>query len=396
VMESKGVSSVTAELKSKHPTARVLAVGGTNCAAPDAAATWLADYILCIAKDARRWVPHSVAGHALPAAVLSALPASWKIARGPGLSAAVEGWRLGQQDRIVTRMAVDALKHVHPTLTYVDFPEFGAVAPYVPPAQQGGTFRGLLRGIDSGIASIIATLRKQGSVKGTSFVVTSGEAVSPADQSVPKSALVSGIVAAGGQQVYIDGSGLATIGLQDVLQAQPVAQAIEGQHRNPIDALYFRNGSGSAMSYSPEYLNPLLPRRYTDSIAYLLSTLVSSIAPHVVVAYAPHTMTGTAPLQHHARFSSIGGAAWDTQHIPLVLSGHGIVSGISAYPARLVDVAPTVEALLGLGHPSGPGVVLADALSQSSQGDIDAQTRAQRTLSPIVSALRARVTGSGQ
>jgi arylsulfatase A-like enzyme len=63
---------------------------------------------------------------------------------------------------------------------------------------------------------------------------------------------------------------------------------------------------------------------------------------------------------------------------------------VSHFPAKLVDVAPTVERLLGLPVPPGvDGVVLADALAQPSAAEQSAQQAAQSHRLEDVKALEA-------
>ena len=54
---------------------------------------------------------------------------------------------------------------------------------------------------------------------------------------------------------------------------------------------------------------------------------------------------------------------WPVQHVPLILAGHGVYAGrTSTYPARLVDIAPTLELSSGLPVAAHDGTVLHDAL----------------------------------
>jgi arylsulfatase A-like enzyme len=90
------------------------------------------------------------------------------------------------------------------------------------------------------------------------------------------------------------------------------------------------------------------------------------------------------------RWGNHGGLSWRVQRIPLVLSGPGIRHGVSGFPAKLVDVAPTIERLLGLPIPSGvDGVVLADALKAPSAAERDAQQAVRDGRMQDVQALRA-------
>jgi hypothetical protein len=77
----------------------------------------------------------------------------------------------------------------------------------------------------------------------------------------------------------------------------------------------------------------------------------------------------------------------------MILSGPGVRSGYtSAYPARLVDVAPTMETLLGITPAQQDGIPLADAMTSppAIATAAQAQTAAQRQVD--VTALKQEAT----
>jgi hypothetical protein len=62
-----------------------------------------------------------------------------------------------------------------------------------------------------------------------------------------------------------------------------------------------------------------------------------------------------------------------------------------SYPARLVDIAPTVERLLGAPLGRTDGVVLGNALTDPSPAELTRQQARGKTLRPVVSALERRM-----
>ena len=96
-MEPTGVSSLAGQIKARRPSARVLSVGGTNCAAAAAVATWVADYVVCAQRSGRQWHPVAVAGHELPVAATRALAVRSSGARRGPLVAEMQGWRPAEQ-----------------------------------------------------------------------------------------------------------------------------------------------------------------------------------------------------------------------------------------------------------------------------------------------------------
>jgi len=88
--------------------------------------------------------------------------------------------------------------------------------------------------------------------------------------------------------------------------------------------------------------------------------------------------------------------AWPLQHIWMILAGPGVRSGYeSSYPARVVDLLPTLTALLYPGYEgTWDGIVLADALEHSSRQARAFQTRQAETMQRYQQALMALETQS--
>ncbi len=83
-----------------------------------------------------------------------------------------------------------------------------------------------------------------------------------------------------------------------------------------------------------------------------------------------------------------GGAAWESQHLPLIISGPGVRAGItSQFPARLEDIAPTALSVMGVPHTGMEGIPLADAVVRASAEERKAQQVKEAQLLPVVQAL---------
>lgn len=388
VMEPTGVGSIAGEIKARRPSARVLSVGGTNCGAAAAAATWTADFVVCAQRQKGEWSPVSVAGHELPSSATAALEVRTKAASHGNLAAELQGWNPGDQDHWIARETVNAMRATRPTLTFVNFPEIAILRHSVAPARAATLERSVLYGLDADIGRVVRESKREGTYKSTVFVVTAGRASEPIRTRVTYSHLFHAIVAAGGEATYLAGDGSALIGLRDPLQAQPVAQALQAENSHSVDAVYFRTQSGSRWSYAAQYLDPQMTPSFALACAYLLNTMASSTSPDVVVVYRP--FVGLAST--HKASGSVGviGLPWPIQHIPLILAGHGVYAGrTSSYPARLVDIAPTLETALGLPVSGHDGTVLRDALYGDTSGT-DFQAAERSRLVPLTSALRAR------
>jgi hypothetical protein len=317
------------------------------------------------------------------------------VVRGPNLGAALEGWPLGAQDDWVARYAATAMRVTRPKLTIVDFPELGLVAPFVPPNRTRQALRTVMAGIDRGIGRVEAELRREHVLNRTAFIVTSSEAVGPMVDTVPRKDIDNAVQAAGAQTTFFTADGMTMLGLTDPTQALSVAQAIDAEHIVNVDAIYFRSHQGSSWTYQAQYLNPELPAGYGDAGGYLLNTIASGASPDVVVAYSPRVGTNSQ-FGGFSRTGIISGMQWDAQHIPLILSGQGVFRGVtSAFPARLVDVTPTIEALLGIDPGRGDGTALADAMYSPPDGASDRQKQMADRFNPIVLALKQRASQAG-
>jgi arylsulfatase A-like enzyme len=128
-------------------------------------------------------------------------------------------------------------------------------------------------------------------------------------------------------------------------------------------------------------IDPALDAAYL----YLLNTFAGPIAPDVVAPFRENTIGSHV---NHAH-GDHGGLNWGAQHIPLILSGPGVPPNrVSSFPARLMDVAPTVLRLLGLAPaPNMDGIVLADALVAPTAGDVDNQTTLAGALTAYQTAI---------
>ncbi len=390
VMQSAGATPLTVVLKHVQPRSSILAVGGTGCGVANAAASWLAEYVLCPVRKGKEWVPGAVTGHALPARIRRAIRL-----RAPVAKQGTSGmhWAVGAEDSFVARYCVQAMGHTHPSLVIVSFDEPAQRKPSLRPGSTEGMMGPVLRGIDRDIGAIVAALRQEGSLNRTAFVITSGAAMPVEGTSIRVGALGQSVTAVGGQQVYLGAGETATIGLQSNLQAQPVARAIQDRHLRGLDAIYYKTRSARRWTYQPQYVDPDLPAAFSRAASFLLGTMASAGAPDVAVIFSP----GYAAARDGNNGADGPGIQWDSQHIPLIVSGHGVQSGVrSGYPARMVDLAPTIAALMGAGAVTSDGVVLSDALQQPPSGSASAQREASARLGFYVSALENRLQAAGR
>jgi Type I phosphodiesterase / nucleotide pyrophosphatase len=387
ILEPTGTSSLASIVKAHRPNSKVVAVGGANCAAASAAASWDADYVVCAGRSGKYWKPVYVAGHSLPAGVLGREDRV-RVPRGRGLALSLEGWSLGSQDDWVAREAAKVMRRVAPDVTYVLLPEPDLLSQYVPPDQRSGVMSRLLTGIDRDIGMVIGATRAMKSFSSTVFAVASTRGFEPIASKLPRRKFTDAIIGTGTQSMYLWADGAAMLGLTDASQAEAAAQVIQSERIRAIDGIYYKVRQTKTWSYKAQYINPDMPVNVAEVQSYLLNTEAAAGSAEVVAVYGPHTGTRGDILSGHARTATGMGLQWDNQHGFLLLSGHGANAGIrSSYAARMVDLTPTLAALLNLQTTSIDGNVLADAMFRPTPGSSARQAKQARRWTTFTRAL---------
>jgi arylsulfatase A-like enzyme len=158
-----------------------------------------------------------------------------------------------------------------------------------------------------------------------------------------------------------------------------------------IDATYYKTLDNGKWEYRPAFVRSDLPYRVRQAYAMLMATDASADGPEVFAVYSPHVTTGDRITNGYHWLGGHLGPGWDDQHIPFVIAGAGVKHGVrSSYPARLVDIAPTLERLLGLRPSSTDGIVLVDSLRTSDKSSVTKQRALDARLTPLVRALQER------
>jgi arylsulfatase A-like enzyme len=120
-----------------------------------------------------------------------------------------------------------------------------------------------------------------------------------------------------------------------------------------------RRGSYQLVSPVSRLADPYVRTSYAD----LLSTTNTAESADIVLIYDENTMTETPNFIQVKRKGDHGGATWGAQHIPMMVAGPGFKRGYtSSYPARLADIAPTIESAMNIRPRGQDGVPLADAM----------------------------------
>jgi arylsulfatase A-like enzyme len=279
------------------------------------------------------------------------------------------------QDQFAAGLAVRMLRTIRPRALLVNLPGTDIEGHVTGGIIDQRDMRTLARGVDSAIGRIMDAYKQVGLYDKTDFVVTADHGMVPNTHIVPTKEMYAAIRNTGSAALEDD---LLTTGgyvyLRNGSDAPKVASNLAALHFPGVEGALYKVPSGTGYVCKAEpgtarSLGPAVTQAYID----LCNTMASPSSAEVVLPYAEDSMGLTVDGSKH--WGNHGGFSWRVQHIPLVISGPGVRHGVSAFPAQLVDIAPTIERLMDLPIPSAvDGVVLADALKSPQTGDKTAQT----------------------
>jgi predicted AlkP superfamily pyrophosphatase or phosphodiesterase len=378
LMQQAGASTIASLFKSRYPKAKVVAVSGHKYYAADPLGGPAADYILYYAPDAKNnYLPTAIPNHVPPASILSA----------PGLAYQGTNLPAGIEDTLAVKLALTSFRKVRQQVTLINLPEFDYPLGHVY-GDDPAYVKTLMQHFDRDLGMIEDTYRKAGVLDQTLFVITSDHGMTPLRYIVPDSVLDDSITAAGTTSSETTYSTSGYVWLQNANMAKAVADNVVKKKDAHVQSVYYKVTSSAGDSYVRA--GGLSISTQTDSAnQYLLQSFLSGNAPDVVAICTEHTAFENISAKNWK--GNHGGAAWESQHVPLLIAGPGVAGGtVSHAPARLEDVAPTALALFGIKARGMQGTVLADALRDPSSAQVRAQTQLDRTLSPVVAALSAQ------
>jgi predicted AlkP superfamily pyrophosphatase or phosphodiesterase len=129
-----------------------------------------------------------------------------------------------------------------------------------------------------------------------------------------------------------------------------------------------------------------IPEELDLSYRYLLNTHATEYSPNLyMITYEHALFNDVSPRDLMGLHDS---PTWRTQHIPMIISGPGIKKNqVSEYPARLIDIAPTILKLFNIEPNNMDGIVLSDALIAIDNDAILKQEMMKKYLGPMVHSL---------
>jgi arylsulfatase A-like enzyme len=380
-MKRAPAPSLASVVHAQDPKAKVVALSGYKYYAADALGGPDADAIMYFTdrKDGS-FGPTAVPGHVPPAGVLNA----------PNLVLPNRQYPLGKGNQLAMQLAARSFQTMHQKVTLINLPEFDWPLGHVNGAglDQSGV-RTLMQGFDRDLASLEETYRRAGVLNQTLFVLTADHGFAPTFHHVSHT-IMNDAVAKAGTKIIRDTYHTAGYAwLQDESKAGAVASILSHEQNPSIQAVYFRSIGANGPTYLRATGDDLFRAPGMENAnQYLLNTFNGPNGPDVVVLMKEDSslVAGTESTWK----GDHGGAAWKSQHLPLIMSGPGVRQGyVSDYPAPLMDIAPTALTLLNAPVTGMQGVALADALQRPSILQRTNQQTQGAVLRPVVSALQA-------
>jgi hypothetical protein len=381
VMRQAGAPTIAGEVHRQNAKATVVALSGYKYYAADAIGGPNADVIMYFTNRPNgKFGPTAVPGHVPPAGILNA----------PGLTIANRSYPLGVGDHLAMQLASETYKRMQQKVTLINLPEFDWPLGHVDGASRDQKdLRTLMQDFDRDLAMLEQTYQQAGTLSRTVFVLTADHGFAPIDHKVSH-VIMNDAVAAAGTSIIRDTyhtAGYAWI--RDESKAAAAAANVARKQNPYVQSVYFR----SVGSKGPVYIRASGADQFRASGVeqanqYLLNTFNGPDGPDLVVFMKEHAMLVSGG--ESTWKGDHGGSAWQSQHVPLILSGPGVRKGYtSIYPATLMDVAPTVLTLLQAPTTGMQGIPLADAMIGSTAAQ-QSQQQAQGTIVwPVVNALTA-------
>lgn len=376
IIKSSRAPTIAGLYKAAHPQARVIAVSGHKYYAAAPLGGPDADAIMYYQGDAQgRYIPVAVPGHTPPASVLD----------DPNMIYPTIHLRDGAEDTLATRLALRAIRTMHPRVVLINYPEFDWPLGHI----DGGSTDPAavvtdMRGFDQDLGMIEDAYRAAGILDKTLFVITADHGMMPITRFVPSTVITNAVSQAGTSAPDIATNSGDFVWLADQSKAQAVADNIVRARDPGIQSVYYLTGANGDLGYTAAAGLPV-DSSVEAANQHLLGTLMNGHEPTVVV-FGKEGVSFSDPSSHWK--ADHGGSSWQSQHIPLILAGPGIQQGIiTAAPAELEDVAPTALTAMGVRPAGMGGMVLTDALDSSSGAALQARKVEQQKVGPVVAAL---------
>jgi predicted AlkP superfamily pyrophosphatase or phosphodiesterase len=394
VIRDSGTPTLSGAIKQKYPNGLVIAGSGAHFHAagpmggPDA--SWIFSYDR---TPKGLWAPYTLGQKPVPAKLLNDPSLSEKLTTSNGSSVPLtyDPVHLGDQDKLVTKFAIRSLELYKPRAMMLNLPEPDTVGHW---SHQWKRDIGVVyRSFDKNLGSLLNAYKKAGIYDQTLFVVTADHGmIQSKTRVIDREGVINQIKTTLGHKSIIltNGGGtggptMTSIWLKNQANNARMAKLLYQKHWDNVSAIFYMDHSGGKYTYKMagcESCSPDLEKAYT----YLMNAQAGPTGEDIGILLRENARNSGLPqmLGRH------GGADWGSQHITLVMSGPGVATGVSHHPARLTDLAPTIERFMGITPRARDGIVLADAFQSQNSADVTTQNTSDAVYSPMVNAISSR------
>jgi arylsulfatase A-like enzyme len=380
IIRNAKVPTIAGLVHANYPHAKVVALSGSKYYAADAIGGPDADVTMYFSGNAAgQWAPTFVPGHQPPNSVLN----------NPLLRHASTNLPRGVENHLAMQLAIDTFTTIKQRVTLINQPEFDWPLGHV----KGGvldqvTAQLLMTQFDRDLGQLKAAYERAGVLNQTIFVVMADHGMMPLTHRIPEADITNAVTRAGATLVAQTYTSAVYLWIKEADKVAQVGRNLAAQNNPYIKSVHVRTKTSKGMIYARATNKSRMRAAGTPAATqYLLNTFNGDTAPDVVLSLTEGV--GVEPGGQSGWLADHGGTSWQAQHLPLIISGPGVRSNyVSNYPARLIDVSPTILALMGIGHKRMQGITLADAMRAPSSAAAKQQKALQPRLYQVVSALQ--------
>lgn len=393
LMKDSGTPTLSGIIRKKYPNDPVIAGSGSHFHAAGPLGGPEASWIFSYERQGGSWAPYTVGQNPVPAKLLhdpslrTKLPSS-NHSTVPLVQIPLP---LGQENSLVVDFAIRALQQEKPRAIMLNLPEVDTVGHWSKKwyAEEGRVYHAF----DRSLGRLIEAYKSAGIYDRTLFVITADHGMIQSKHRVLDRVGVEEQIkhTLGHKSIILTNGGgaagptMTAIWLKNPANNGPMAKAIFDKHWDNVSAIFYMNRSGKTPVYELAGIEQG-SAQLLDTYKYMLETAAGPTGPDIAILLRENARNSGMP-QMPGRH---GGADWGSQHVTMIFSGPGVKPGVSHAAARLVDVAPTIERLMGMTPDARDGIVLADALQEPHPADLAMQQKSDAQMQVHVSALIAR------
>lgn len=284
-----------------------------------------------------------------------------------------------------TELAIAIIKNHKPRVMFINLPETDGRGHQCGGINRPDIMKPLMESTDRLLGKIFQTYKDLRLYEKTIFVITADHGMIPNSAIIDVPEEASKKMKESGMRGEVRNFWY-TKSLSD---AAKFAETIGGLKIPGIHAVYYKVKKDDKYYYElASACRKKLPQDLDAAYKYLLKTVAFENGHDIFVMTAEHHAFGKGEPNTHGAH---GAVTYNTQHIPLIIAGPGVKAGVkSDYPARIVDVAPTILALFGVQAKNMDGIVLADALDKPDETALKKQNESRTELLKLINALRSQ------